>query len=57
MSGIYVCYELATPTTVQLTTAEVDTLFGQNNVWSSTGNVVKLVYRVSWEHYLAEQGA
>lgn len=32
-------YELATPTTVQLTAAEVETLFGQNNIWADTGDV------------------
>lgn len=54
MSGVQLCYELATPTTVQLTAAEVETLFGQNNVWADTGNVVKLTYRKAWEIALAE---
>ena len=36
---IQVVYELATPQTYQLTPTEVDTLLGQNNVWSDVGNV------------------
>jgi phage-related protein len=34
-----VVYELATPTTVQLTAAEVELLLGQNNIWADTGDV------------------
>lgn len=34
-----ICYELATPMTVQLTAQEVSTLLGQNNVWASSGDV------------------
>lgn len=54
MNGVQLCYELATPTTVQLTAAEVETLFGQNNVWCSSGNIIKLTYRKAWEIALAE---
>lgn len=40
MSGHYVVYELATPTTVQLTAEEIDLLLGQkNNIWASSGDV------------------
>lgn len=39
-----VVYELATPTTVQLTPAEVRTLLGDNNVWSDAG-AVEVEYR------------
>ena len=40
MSGIYVCYPLATPTTVQLTPTEVEAILNsQNNVWADTGDV------------------
>lgn len=49
-----VVYELATPTTVQLTAAEIESLFGANNVWADTGNVVKLTYRKAWEIALAQ---
>lgn len=54
MGDTEIVYELDTPTTVQLTAAEVETLFGQNNVWSSSGNVVKLTYRKAWEIALAQ---
>lgn len=39
MNGVQFCYELATPTTVQLTAHEVETLTGINNVWSDSGDV------------------
>jgi hypothetical protein len=32
---VTVCYELATPTTIQLTPQEIRTLLGTNNVWSN----------------------
>lgn len=34
MSGVQLCYELATPQTYQLTPTEVELLQGTNNVWS-----------------------
>ena len=34
MSGHYICYELATPQTYQLTPQQVELLTGENNVWS-----------------------
>lgn len=37
MSGVQLCYELATPITYQLTPQEVYTLLGTNNVWAETG--------------------
>lgn len=44
MSGVYLVYELATPTTVQLTPTEVRSLLGNNNVFADTGDVDELVY-------------
>lgn len=38
-TDIQVCYELATPLTYQLTAQEVETLKGQNHVWSDAGDV------------------
>ncbi len=38
-----ICYELATPTTTQLTPTEVDTILGTNNVWSDGDVYVKYV--------------
>lgn len=39
MSGVQIAYELATPTTVQLTPTQVSTLLGANNIWADTGIV------------------
>lgn len=39
MNGVQLCYELATPTTVQLTPTQVSTLLGQNNIWADSGEV------------------
>ena len=39
MSGNHLVYELATPTTVQLTPTEVKTLLGTNNIFADTGDV------------------
>lgn len=36
---LQVCYELATPQTYQLTPHQIQTLVGQNNVWSDAGDV------------------
>lgn len=38
-TGAQVAYTLATPTTVQLTPTQVQTLLGQNNVWADSGDV------------------
>lgn len=39
MSGVQLCYELATPLTYQLSPHELKTLKGQNHVWSDAGDV------------------
>ena len=39
MSGVQLVYELATPTTIQLTPTQIDSLLGRNNVWSDSGDV------------------
>ena len=44
MSGQKLCYELATPTEIQLTPTEVKTLLGNNNIWSD-GGTVEVEYR------------
>lgn len=38
MSGVQLCYELATPTTYQLTPQQINTLAGVNNVWADSGD-------------------
>jgi hypothetical protein len=42
--GAEVCYELATPTTIQLTPTQVKSLLGSNNVWADTGDIIELEY-------------
>lgn len=39
MNGVQLCYELATPQTIQLTPQEVALLKGQNNLWCDSGNI------------------
>lgn len=36
---VQICYELATPQTIQLTPEEVETLVGENHIWSDAGQV------------------
>ena len=43
MSGVQLCYELATPQTYQLTPTEVAMLLGENNLWSDAGDMKVLV--------------
>ena len=43
MSGVQLCYELATPLTYQLTPQTVTALVGQNYVWADTGDVTVTV--------------
>ena len=38
MSGVQLCYELATPTTYTLTPQTINTLQGVNNVWADSGD-------------------
>ena len=37
MNGVQLCYELATPTTIQCDPQTVQTLIGDNNVWGGSG--------------------
>ena len=39
VSGVQLCYELATPITTQLTPTEIRSLLGRNNIWSDAGDV------------------
>lgn len=45
MSGVQLVYELATPIEIDLTSAQVQTLFGLNNVWASDGQISALTYQ------------
>lgn len=44
MSGVQLCYELATPITYQLTPQEVQMLLGENYLWSSSGDSLSVTY-------------
>lgn len=41
---VHLCYELATPVTVQLTPTEIETLLGINNIWADSGDILNLEY-------------
>ena len=51
MSGVQLCYELATPITYQLTPQEVSTIVGLNNIWADTGDV-SVEYAADLKHYI-----
>ena len=40
----YICYELATPQTIQLTGQQIATFLGTNNVWCDSGKIIHLEY-------------
>ena len=46
------CYELATPLTVQLTPHEVTALLGSNNVWADSGDS-EVTYRADPTLYIS----
>lgn len=43
-NGLYVAYELATPTTITLTPHQMSSLLGENNIWADCGDSA-VVYR------------
>jgi len=51
MSGVQLCYELATPQTYQLTETDIALLQGQNNVWADTGDV-EVTYKADIQGYI-----
>ena len=44
MNGVQLVYELATPTTIQLTPQKVKSLVGENHIMASTGDVLECKY-------------
>lgn len=44
-TGAQVVYKLATPLEYTLSPQQIETLLGENNVWSDAGEISKLVYR------------
>ena len=51
MSGVQLCYKLATPQTYQLTPTEVATLLGDNTIWADTGDTTA-EYRADTKLYI-----
>ena len=51
VSGVQLCYELATPQSFTHTGQSVDTLVGQNNVWVDTGDV-SVTYQANLKGYI-----
>jgi len=51
MSGVMLCYPLATPLTISLTPHEVIALLGSNNIWADTGDS-KVEYRADPTLYI-----
>ena len=47
VSGIKLVYELATPTVLQLSSEEVASIVGNNNIYADTGNVTELEYKIT----------
>ena len=45
VTGQYICYELATPLTIQLTPQEVQSLAGDNTMWSDANGDLTVEYR------------
>ena len=44
LDGVILCYELATPQTVQLTAEQISALVGQNTMWSDADGSMTAVY-------------
>ena len=46
MDGVQLVYELATPIEISLTPQQIQTLSGQNNIWSNTNGGMSLIYQL-----------
>lgn len=53
--NVNVCYEIATPTEIQLTPQEITTLLGDNSIWADSGNILELEYTADTKLYISEQ--
>ena len=52
VSGVYLVYRLATPTTYQLDPVQVACLLGQNNVWADCGDIDEVKYKADVQLYI-----
>lgn len=50
--GIILLYPLATPETIQLTPAQVNTILGVNNIWADCNGDVDVTYRADVDLYI-----
>lgn len=55
VTGKYICYELATPTTTQLTPQEVKSLLGSNNFYHDCNGQVAVTYKADIGLYIAKK--
>ena len=51
MSGVQLCYELATPITYTLAPTEIKSLLGDNNIWADAGDTT-VTYRADTAKYI-----
>ena len=56
LSGVQLCYKLATPQTYQLAPTEVEMLLGDNNVWADIGDST-VAYRADTKLYIQKINA
>jgi len=54
MSGVQLCYEFATPITIQLTPHKVNSLLGTNNIYADTGDT-NVEYRADPTLYISKK--
>jgi hypothetical protein len=54
VTGQQLVYELAEPTTVQLSATQVNSLLGVNNLWADSGDT-EVVYRADTKLYIAKK--
>ena len=53
-NNLQICYELATPITVQLTPSQMQTLLGENHIWADTGSI-DMTYRADTKLFVNKQ--
>jgi hypothetical protein len=56
MSGVQLCYQLATPITYALTPTEIKSLLGDNNIWADAGDT-SVTYRADTKLYIEKKMA
>ena len=54
MNGVMLCYELAEPIEIQLSANQINSLYGQNNLWADSGDT-EVEYRADTKAYIAKK--